>query len=301
MEPAGLTIGVVGLAGQLPKAAMDCYKIFDNMGEVGSTYDTILHQLRTQGLRLRRWEQAWGFRGDENQEQQLQPEDYRYRYVTASLVRIVAVFSSAEKVQERYGLVVKKESFPVETGGDEQKLRFRDRLLATIPVRFRSKSPASRTETPTSSPTSDDVNVLENPQALGDPRILPGLDDEIKSMTQAMNRVQQSLSVYLKLRWVISDNAKLGELLRNLTSLNDGLFQVLPAPESPLAPPANPHRCQDSTLKLLFDIPFLLNVRENCDFVGREYLLENLQQEIEKGKDRQNIIVLEGTGGMGKT
>jgi len=79
--------------------------------------------------------------------------------------------------------------------------------------------------------------------------------------------------------------------LRNLTSLNDGLFRVLPVLESPLAP----------KLKLSFDISFSLNARENCHFVGREYLLEKLKQEIEKGKDSLNIIVLYGTGGMGKT
>jgi len=301
MEPASFTIGVVGLAGQLTKAAMDCYKIFDNMNDVGSTYDAILHELRTQGLLLKRWEQAWGFGGGPNQQLLLQPEDYRYRYATASLARIVAVFSSAEKLQERYGIVVKKESLSVETGGEERKPRLRDRLLAPM---LRSKSAgqsASRTQTSTLGPTSDDLHILENPQVLSDTRILPGLDDEIKSMTQAMNRVQQSLPVYLKLRWVISDNPKLAELLRNLTSLNNGLFRVLPTSESPLTHPANPSRGQDSKLKLSFDIPFLLNVRENCDFIGREDLLENLKQEIEKGKDSQNIIVLYGTGGMGKT
>jgi len=122
MEPASLTIGVVGLARQLTKAAMDCYKIFDNMNDIGSTYDSILHELRTQGLRLRRWEQACGFGSDDNQEHRLQPEDYRYRYASASLARIVIVFSSGEKLQERYGIAVKKESLAVETGGDEQKL-----------------------------------------------------------------------------------------------------------------------------------------------------------------------------------
>jgi len=304
MEPVGLTIGVVGLAGQLTKATMDCYKIFDNMNDVGPTYDAILHELRTQGLRLRRWEEAWGFGGDSNQQQRLQPGDYRYRYATASLARIVAVFSSAEKLQERYGIVVKKESLPVTAGGQEQKPRLRDRLLAPIPVRFQSRSPSqstSRSQTPTPSPTSDDLHILENPRVLADTHILPGLDDEIKSMTQAMNRVQQSLSVFLKLRWVISDNAKLEELSRNLTSLNNGLFQVLPVLECPLAHLAHPHRFQDSKLKLSFDIPFSLNIRDNRGFVGREYLLENLKQEIEQGKDELNIIVLYGTGGMGKT
>jgi len=46
MEPASLTIGVVSLAEQLTKAAMDCYKIFGSMNDVGTTYDAILHELR---------------------------------------------------------------------------------------------------------------------------------------------------------------------------------------------------------------------------------------------------------------
>jgi len=52
------------------------------------------------------------------------------------LARIVAVFSSAEKLKERYGIVEKKESLPVKAGEQEQKPRLRDRLLAPIPVRF---------------------------------------------------------------------------------------------------------------------------------------------------------------------
>jgi len=305
MEPASLTIGIVGLAGQLTKAAMDCYKIFDNMRDVGSTYDAILHELRTQGLLLKRWEEAWGFGGDYNQQQRLQPGDYRHRYATASLARIVAIFFNAEKLEERYGIVVKKESLSGGNEGETHKPQFWDRLAALIPLMLWSTSPdlsTGRTQTSTLGLTNDDLHVLENPQVLADKNILPGLDDEIKSMTQAMNRVQQSLPVYLKLRWVISDNAKLEELLKNLTSLNNGLFRVLPASETTLAHLAQPHRFQQHPkLKLLFDIPFSLNVGENCDFVGREYLLEKLRQEIEKGKDSQNIIILYGTGGMGKT
>jgi len=304
MEPAGLTIGVVGLAGQLTKAAMDCYKIFDNMRDVGSTYDTILHELRTQGLLLKRWEEVWGFGGHSNQ-QRLQPGDYQYRYATASLARIVAVFSNAEKLQERYGIMVKKESLFEKTGGKERTPRLRERMTVPIPLRLRAKSPGpstSRTQTPTLGLTNDDLRVLEYPQVLADTNILAGLDDEIKSMTQAINRVQQSLPVYLKLRWVISENAKLEELLKNLTTLNNGLFQVLPASETTLAHPAHPHRFQQhSKPTLLFDIPFFLNIGENCNFVGREYLLEKLKQEIEKGTESQNIMVLYGTGGMGKT
>jgi len=212
MEPASFTIGIVGLAGQLTKAAIDCYKIFDNMNDVGATYDAILHGLRTQGFLLKRWEQAWGFGGDSSQQQQwLQPGDDRYRYATASLARIVAVFSSAERLKERYGILMKKESLFEQTGGKERMPRLRDRLTAPIPLRLRSKSPGqgtTRAQASTPGPTSNDVHVLENPRVLADTNILPGLDDEIKSMTQAINRVRRSLPVYLKLRWVISDNAK---------------------------------------------------------------------------------------------
>ena len=229
MEPAGLTIGVVGLAGQLAKAAMDCYKIFDDMSEVGSTYDAILHELRTQGLLLKKWEQAWGF-GDDSNPPRLDPGDYRYRYSTASLARIVAVFTSADKLQAKYGIVVKKES-GIAASGEKRKARFRDRLSILIPVRLRSKSPGPSTSTQTSTTpisisgaTTDDLHILENPRVLEDERILPGLDNEIRSMTQAVNRVQQSLPIYLKLRWVISDKAKLEGLLGKLTTLNNGLF-----------------------------------------------------------------------------
>jgi len=305
MELAGLTIGVVSLTGQLAKAAMDCYKIFDDMSDVSSTYDAILHELRTQGLLLKRWELAWGFGSGGNQ-QRLDPGDYRYRYSTASLARIVAVFASVDKLQAKYGIVVKKES----VAGEVQRApRLRDRLLVSIPVRLRSRSPGASTSTAQTSTTqvsisgatTDDLHLLENPRVLENRHILPGLDDEIKSMTQAMDRVQQSLPIYLKLRWVISDNAKLEELLRKLTNLNDGLFRVLPISDSTLVPQVQANSPQSSLLKLSFDIPFLPNIRKSSEFVGREYLLENLKQEVEEGKHTQNTIVLYGTGGMGKT
>ena len=303
MDPAGFAIGVVGLTGQLAKAAMDCYKIFDNMNDVGSTYDEILHKLRTQGILLKEWEKDWGFGGDSHQPR-LDPRDYKYRYATATLARIVAVFASFDKLQAKYGVVITKES-TVGAGEEKRTGCLRDRLSVSIPTRFRSKSlglkspgPISQdpstnmTQIPIHSATEDDLQLLENPQLVENKHILPGLNDEITSMTQAVDRVQQSLSIYLKLRWVISDNAKLVELLKKLTTFNKGLFRVLPASvNSP----------QGSLLKLSFDIPFYLNVRKNPNFVGRKYLLENLKQEIDEGKGMLNIIVLYGTGGMGKT
>ena len=176
---------------------------------------------------------------------------------------------------------------------EQSKPRWRNRLSISLPFRSRSKSPLRNANTQLVIPTihENDLHLLENPRVLGDQQLLPGLPEEISAMAMAMDRVQQSLPMYRKLCWVVSDKAKLDNLLRTLTSLNDGLFEVLPTSAKSQAP----------ALKLSFDIPFLPNIRKSSEFVGREYLLENLKQEVEDGKHTQNTIVLHGTGGMGKT
>ena len=103
---AELAIGVIPLVMQLASASMECYKIFDDMSNAGDSYDLLLHDLRTQGLRLKKWEDAWGLQKDFDQ-QLLDPTDYQY--ATASLARIVATFASIFKLQAEYGLVVEKE------------------------------------------------------------------------------------------------------------------------------------------------------------------------------------------------
>ena len=192
---------------------------------------------------------------------------------------------------------------------EQSKPRWRNRLSISLPFRSRSKSPLRNANTQLVIPTihENDLHLLENPRVLGDQQLLPGLPEEISSMTEAMDRLQQSLPMYRKLRWVVSDKAKLEDLLRTLAGLNDGLFQVLPTSiGSVLSTSAGPvlqAQLEVSTLKLSFDIPFLpnINIRGSSEFVGREYLLENLKQNIEEGKHTRNIIVLYGTGGMGKT
>ncbi|RPB23398.1 hypothetical protein L211DRAFT_868548 [Terfezia boudieri ATCC MYA-4762] len=235
MDPASLTLGVVGLAGQLAKAAADYYKIFDDMRDVGTTYDSILHKLRTEGVRLKGWEETWGL-GNDNNQSRLDPKDYRYRYATATLARIVAAFASVDKLQAKYGIAVKEangKSSPI-LEAEEPKPRWRSRLSIPMPFRSRSKShsksPLRNANTEQVIPTihETDLHLLENPHVLGNQQLLPGLTEEISSMTDAVGRLQQSLSMYRKLRWVVADKAKLDDLLRTLTSLNDGLFHVLP-------------------------------------------------------------------------
>ena len=294
MNQASLAIGILG---QLAKAAMDCYRIFDDMSDVGTTYDSMLHKLHTEGLRLRGWEEAWGLGNDE--QGRLDPEDYRYRYATATLARIVAAFASIDKLQAKYGIAEKKaDKSSQNLESEEPKPRWRNRLSKSLPFGYRSKSPLRNANTQLVIPTiyEDDLHLSENPRVLKNQQLHPGLPEEISTMTEAMDRVQQSLPMYRKLRWVVSDKAKLDDLLRTLARLNDGLYQVLPTS-------AKPAKSQVSMPKLPFHIPFLpnMNIRGYSEFVGRAYLLENLEQEVEEGKHTRDIIVLYGTGGMGKT
>ncbi|RPB22488.1 hypothetical protein L211DRAFT_884778 [Terfezia boudieri ATCC MYA-4762] len=202
------------------------------MDGVSSSYDAILYELRTQGLLLKGREQDCGLGSDSNLQQRLDPGDYRYRYATASLARIVAVFASVGEIwdcgKERVecGCWKKKESHDFEID-----------CLRQYELGLRSKSPGptriSTTQISISGATEDDLRILENPEILETKHNLPVLDEEIVSMAQAMDRELESLPIYLQLRWVIRI-MQLEELLKKLTSLNNWLFGVLPTLEMSL-------------------------------------------------------------------
>ena len=190
-------------------------------------------------------------------------------------------------LQAEYGLVLEKE------GKGSQSLALKPRWLS---FRSRCKSPLPpgdiRSQEPISTITDHELYLLESPQMLQNPQLLRDLANDVSSMKEMINRVQQSLPISRKLRWAVSDKAKLHQLLEKIASLNDGLFQVLPI---------SPGLAPVPVLKLSFAIPFRLsNLQRDSGFVGREYLLESLKREIEEGKNTLNIIVLHGTGGMGK-
>ncbi|KAF8440556.1 P-loop containing nucleoside triphosphate hydrolase protein [Kalaharituber pfeilii] len=93
------------------------------------------------------------------------------------------------------------------------------------------------------------------------------------------------------------DKANCNELVGQLKEYIDGLFNVLPPDLTPISVPK-------TRLSLSFNIPFKISdVRRNPDFVGREYLLEQLVHEIDEGRAAMDItqVVLYGMGGMGKT
>ncbi|KAF8460959.1 hypothetical protein BDZ91DRAFT_411400 [Kalaharituber pfeilii] len=104
MELAASAAGLAGLTLQLAQVARDCANIYSEVKEVGYTHDSVLHNLRTEGLRLKRWEQAWGLDAGNTPSKQLQldPNDERSRYAAAGLARIVYVFTKIAELQSKY-------------------------------------------------------------------------------------------------------------------------------------------------------------------------------------------------------
>lgn len=307
MEVAGLAIGAVGLGAQLAKASIDCYNIFSQISEVGSSQDSILHELRTEALRLRQWEQGWNIgqpTATSEGQQRLDPNDVRYRYALASLARIVAGFATIAELQSPYTKELKK----LDKSG-KSKRNSNTLSPATIfrrITRSRSKSPLPVT-IPGSSQASaltqklSELKFWENPKSLENPQSVPGFAEEIASLGEVAQSAQQALSVYRKLHWVLADKERSQEIVSQLRRYIDGLFNVLPVPS--YLPPTFLGRTRKK-LELSFKIPFKApNVRRDTHFVQREHFDKLLRTEIDKGKGTRNInqIVLYGTGGMGKT
>ncbi|KAF8446560.1 P-loop containing nucleoside triphosphate hydrolase protein [Kalaharituber pfeilii] len=99
------------------------------------------------------------------------------------------------------------------------------------------------------------------------------------------------------------DKANCSELIDQLKEYIDGLFNVLPPDSTPISVPQT-QTIPKTRLSLSFNVPInISHVRQNPDFVGREYLLEQLAHEIGEGRAAMDItqVVLHGMGGMGKT
>lgn len=270
-DPIGLTIGLVGLAGQLYQAVMTGYDILSDAQDVGTDHDSFGWQLVTEKNRLIRWEKMWGVdNGTLNQK--LDPNDYRYRYAVGTLARIVALFASAEDLNLKYGLqVVKADKGPPRSSSPNQRLRrksgsfFRrsssplpspnssrsDRLWDRFPflsIRPRGDEdgrPGS--DTGSASPTRESpppysplpsildpkaLQLLENPSVLQSENLIPGLEDEIRKLKETASRMERSLPIYRKLTWAVIDKPRSIELIKTLRTYNDGLYNVLPAPDA---------------------------------------------------------------------
>lgn len=264
-DPVGLAIGVVGLASQLYQASMACYEIFSDVRDVGTDHDSFHWQLITEQNRLMRWEKIWGVdSGALNQ--RLHPSDYQYRYAVGTLARVVALFASLERLNSKYGLqfvddsprppspegkpvkrnsgsIFRRSKSPLPSPNASRSDRVWDifpflnmRSLESEDARPSSTSPMHERPPPYSSlPPILDINalkLLDNPSVLQSRSLVPGLNEEIQKLKESASRMQQSLPLYRKLKWAIADKPRSIELIKQLRTYNDGLYNVLPAPET---------------------------------------------------------------------
>lgn len=264
-DPVGLAIGVVGLASQLYQASMACYEILSDVRDVGTDHDSFHWQLITEQNRLMRWEKIWGVdSGVLNQ--RLHPSDYQYRYAVGTLARVVALFASLEQLNSKYGLqfvddsprppsperkpakrnsgsIFRRSKSPLPSPNASRSDRVWDifpflnmRSLECEDVGPSSTSPTHGGPPPYSPlPPILDTNALKllgNPSVLQSRILVPGLNEEIQKLKESASRMQQSLPLYRKLKWAIADKSRSIELIKRLRTYNDGLYNVLPAPET---------------------------------------------------------------------
>lgn len=100
-----------------------------------------------------------------------------------------------------------------------------------------SANPNYNTPPPPYSPLPPilDINalkLLENPSVLENKNLVPELADEIRKLQETASRMERSLPIYQKLRWAVIDKSRSIELIKQLRTYNDGLYNVLPAPDA---------------------------------------------------------------------
>ena len=99
----------ISIGGQLTKVIAKYYNIFSQISEDECAKDPMLHDLRTEALRLREWKQGWNSNLDcphptttPEGQRNLDPNDAHYHYAVTSLMRIVAGFATVAELQSNY-------------------------------------------------------------------------------------------------------------------------------------------------------------------------------------------------------
>ena len=280
MEAAGLALGVVGLTGQLVRVSIEWCNIFTEMSDVSTSHDSALHNLRTEALRLKQWEHTYntvGFGLDQN--------DERYGYAVASLARIVDLFARVAPLLSKYANETSKSS-----------ILSNGHLLSIS----RPKSPlASTSHSRPSSPLPqiqlDDLTLLENPTIQKNEQLLSEVATAITSLKAATKRMQQSLPMYRKIRWVFSDKADLTKLIDQLKRYVDGLLDVLP----PSLPAAGVVGCLRASASQSGMKHFIVPCPRNTSFTPRGDVYKCLAGFMSKPEDEHIRIVIIGLGGVG--
>ena len=104
--------------------------------------------------------------------------------------------------------------------------------------------------------------------------------------------MQQSLPMYRKMRWVVSDKAGLTNLIDQLKRYVDGLQEVLP-PNLPVAGVVMATASQSDMKHFIVPCP------RNTSFTPREGVYKHLVELMSKPEDEHIRIAIIGLGGVG--
>lgn len=102
MEPAGLVVGVVGLAG-LFSACIDCFELVQRGRYHGKDYLLLETKYTNQRLRLTSWGRACGFLDPDGIDDRLEDEQTTAA-IKATLVHLKTLSHDGQKLRSKYGL-----------------------------------------------------------------------------------------------------------------------------------------------------------------------------------------------------
>lgn len=215
MEAAGLAIGAIPLAALLAETTLKCYSLISALPAVATVKDTVAHDIFTEQLRLRRWKEEWHLDGDPGKPQRLDPSDYRYRYAVATLARIMGVFADVKVMGEKV---------PLQT--QPERTRTRDRLKRSLTSRTRSRTPDPEKMQEEERLLEECVQVQVG--CLEDKQVLPGLEEEIRTLESTTRRAQAALGMRERMAWELVHRDRFREVVDRLRLYNDQLYQVMP-------------------------------------------------------------------------
>jgi hypothetical protein len=275
MEPVGLGLGVLGVAGQFYGTALMGYQLLETASSIGDDYGKFTWRLRTEQLRLKEWGTVWNI-GDEQGRQAQNISDETYRLIVITLARLTGVLLDVEQLRGRYGIRVTVSSGGSGSGSGGTRKGFRRRVAAIF----------GKDRPPQIPNLSEQIAALDSQTFIGDEVKHPEIAAEMVRLGESAAAVKAALPAMARIKWAVLDKDKSEKLIQDVREYNEALHQLLPLPSK--------FATLESKIKRnVFSVPF----PRNAGFVGREDVLQNMHVELTKSEPAR--LAVHGMGGVG--
>jgi len=255
IEALGIALALPGVAQQLMKTALEGYRIFQDVKEVGQDLQKHLCALGVMEVALQDWAKKLE-RHKSDYGIVLDPKSQRYGLILKILAMIAGTFAEADRLEIKYGIARNARNAHVlpdrtRSAVESQSLQVgrpsRSRLhLPTWSFgRSRSKSTDRRSgnwkHLESAAQSAPDLSVQENPLPSSTEAVeidfrsltesdlevpMAELDECLRQMEVKAQEYQHELSTFRKYQWAICNQEKLNNLVDDLKKYMDYLDRL---------------------------------------------------------------------------